>query len=285
MKGIFTTKQLERLGHDKQDRRLLTEMGGLMQIRRGWFATPGADPGEIRAVRVGGALSCVSALTDFWVPEHRGLHVRIPGNSRRAIDPLEGAVLHRLHRCAGTPGSRDDVVRALACAQQCVSAAEWVAIADSILHSGEISRYRLLQSLLWVAPEHCRELERLMARTDRRSESGSESILRYGLHSAGIHAVPQVWIESHRVDLLVGERLVLECDSRAHHTSLDAYERDRRRDQQLTAWGYQVVRFTYRQIIYELDEVLDLVKHFVRNRIHLNRSRDALLHPALPSAA
>jgi predicted transcriptional regulator of viral defense system len=43
-------------------------------------------------------------------------------------------------------------------------------------------------------------------------------------------------------------RLMVETDSHRHHGTRAAFERDRRRDQQLTAAGWRVVRFTWRQV-------------------------------------
>lgn len=43
-------------------------------------------------------------------------------------------------------------------------------------------------------------------------------------------------------------RLMVEADSLRHHGTRAAFERDRRRDQQLTAAGWRVVRFTWRQV-------------------------------------
>jgi predicted transcriptional regulator of viral defense system len=43
-------------------------------------------------------------------------------------------------------------------------------------------------------------------------------------------------------------RLMVETDSLRHHGTRAAFERDRRRDQQLTAAGWRVVRFTWRQV-------------------------------------
>jgi predicted transcriptional regulator of viral defense system len=43
-------------------------------------------------------------------------------------------------------------------------------------------------------------------------------------------------------------RLVVETDSLRHHGTRAAFERDRRRDQQLTTAGWRVVRFTWRQL-------------------------------------
>ena len=43
-------------------------------------------------------------------------------------------------------------------------------------------------------------------------------------------------------------RLMVEADSLRHHGTRAAFERDRRRDQQLAADGWRVVRFTWRQV-------------------------------------
>ncbi len=44
------------------------------------------------------------------------------------------------------------------------------------------------------------------------------------------------------------ERLVVETDGRATHSTHAAFEEDRRRDQSLVLAGYRVVRFTWRQV-------------------------------------
>lgn len=51
-----------------------------------------------------------------------------------------------------------------------------------------------------------------------------------------------------RVDFVVGDRLIIEVDSRAHHERTPDYERDRRRDAAASTHGYRVLRFTYRQV-------------------------------------
>ncbi len=54
------------------------------------------------------------------------------------------------------------------------------------------------------------------------------------------------------VDLLWRrERLIVEVDGFAYHSTRQAFERDRARDAALQAAGYRVVRFTWRQIIHE----------------------------------
>jgi predicted transcriptional regulator of viral defense system len=44
-------------------------------------------------------------------------------------------------------------------------------------------------------------------------------------------------------------RLIAEVDSLRHHGTRAAFERDRRRDQELTMNGWRVVRFTWRQVV------------------------------------
>jgi hypothetical protein len=54
-------------------------------------------------------------------------------------------------------------------------------------------------------------------------------------------------------------RLVVETDGHEHHGTRAAFERDRARDQALTAAGWTVVRFTYRQVLDEPARVRDVL--------------------------
>jgi predicted transcriptional regulator of viral defense system len=47
------------------------------------------------------------------------------------------------------------------------------------------------------------------------------------------------------------QRLIVEVDGRAVHTTRRAFEADRRRDQRLLLLGWRVVRFTWRQVLFE----------------------------------
>jgi very-short-patch-repair endonuclease len=51
-------------------------------------------------------------------------------------------------------------------------------------------------------------------------------------------------------------RLVVELDSYTFHSSRHAFERDRRKDRELQAGGYRVIRFTWRQITDEPEAVI-----------------------------
>jgi len=47
------------------------------------------------------------------------------------------------------------------------------------------------------------------------------------------------------------QRLIAEVDGRDPHTTRQAFEADRRRDQQLALLGWRVIRFTWRQVMHE----------------------------------
>ena len=62
--------------------------------------------------------------------------------------------------------------------------------------------------------------------------------------------------EEIKVDFLWREqRLIVETDGREAHATRDAFERDRRRDQLLKLAGWEVVRFTWRQVVREPESV------------------------------
>lgn len=278
MKSVSSHAELIALGLSAADIRRLVDSGRLHRVRRGWFATPEADPRDVRAVRAGGAVTCVSALREYWTPPTPGLHLRIPANSRRSVVTSPDLIVHRLPRVSGTPQSATDPVPvALACAIGCLPPAEWVAVADSVLHRG-CPRDELTHDLLRAQPDRSSEILRLMNRVNAVSESGTESLLRYDLESAKIPVRSQVWIGRDRVDLLVGDRLVLEADSVAHHTGEENYSRDRRRDQRLVSQGFLPLRFTWHQIIHERGDVVALVRQLCRAGEH-RRRRGAVAQP------
>jgi very-short-patch-repair endonuclease len=66
-----------------------------------------------------------------------------------------------------------------------------------------------------------------------------------------------VRVHGHEVDLLwPAERLIVEIDGFAFHSTREAFERDRRRDATLQAHGYRVMRVTWRQIADEPEAVI-----------------------------
>ncbi len=58
----------------------------------------------------------------------------------------------------------------------------------------------------------------------------------------------------------------IECDSYAFHMDRQAFEKDRRRDVELQALGWVVLRFTWAQIKWQEEFVLNQIRHHVEQR-------------------
>ncbi|MEA3501266.1 MAG: DUF559 domain-containing protein, partial [Actinomycetota bacterium] len=64
----------------------------------------------------------------------------------------------------------------------------------------------------------------------------------------------------HRVDAVIEQwALIVEADGRTYHTKRADFENDRRRDNLAAAYGYRVLRFTYRMLNDDPAEVLRIV--------------------------
>lgn len=70
------------------------------------------------------------------------------------------------------------------------------------------------------------------------------------------------------VDAYIGDwRLIVEGDGRRWHTRKADYDRDRLRDNEATAHGYAVLRFTYEMLRHRPDECLDTLLRTGRTRM------------------
>lgn len=76
-------------------------------------------------------------------------------------------------------------------------------------------------------------------------------------HRLGPYEVDFLWPEA---------RLVVETDGRRHHGTAAAFERDRARDARLAVAGYQVMRFTYRQVTREPHRTAEAVRAVLERR-------------------
>jgi very-short-patch-repair endonuclease len=98
-----------------------------------------------------------------------------------------------------------------------------------------------------------RALRELLARSGEPTLTRSEAEERFLAltREAGLPAPRvNVYVGSHLVDFVWHDcRLVVEVDGYRFHSSPTAFERDRRRDADLTAAGFRVLRITWRQLV------------------------------------
>ena len=109
----------------------------------------------------------------------------------------------------------------------------------------------------------------LAERCDPKSESGLETMVRLRLRALGIHLQTQVDIPTvGRVDLLVGDRLIIETDGRENHQP--KYQADRTRDRAATSLGLLTMRLTYEDVVYRWDtveaDILAIIRRGIASR-------------------
>lgn len=258
---FWTTAELHAAGWSK-DRVASTVAGArLIVVRRGHYATPDAPADVVRAARVGGAATSVTAARQLglWAPPDHRLHVAVPHGASRLRDPADAGssfaptpdvCLHWTGHPAEarSPARVVPVTVALEHAFGCLRP-EWaLAMLDSALHTRHLS----LGGLAGLVARLPRPLAEVAGLADGRAESGLESIARYLLVLMGLHVEVQVVVPGvGRVDLLVEGRLIIELDGRAWHDDPVAFARDRRRDAAAVVGRYRVLRFDYRQVLSE----------------------------------
>jgi very-short-patch-repair endonuclease len=248
----------------------------ITRIRRAWFATVAASAEQRAAVRIGGRLGGPSALPyhGIWRPPGRSLHVSLAPNASRLRNVEIGDAIVRHWSDPGSavvtsPAWRVDLVTAVRQTLDIVEADIAVAVLDSALHTGSLSLAEA-GALCATSPPRLRHIGALL---DSRAESGIESLVRVRLVQAGVGAEPQVVIpDVGRVDLLVGDRLVVEVDGREFHGH-DRFEQDRARDLELAARGLRAVRLSYRQVVHDWNATEDALLRLVDAGEHLARSR------------
>lgn len=282
---VRSRRELERAGMARRAIDAALERGALKRLRGGFYAWPDAPAGVVAALERGHRITCVGALAlyGFWVPWSREPHeaarrcTSAPTPEDDSSTPDAPKVV--LHGPALRAWPDDHPVLplpvALEHAMHCLDADGAAVVLESGLHQGLIGEDE--------ARGACRSLSARRRRAifplSRTAESGTETIVRRALQRRGVTVRPQVWIPGvGRVDLLVGERLIIECDSITHHATPEQYRADRRRDLEARRRGYIVLRLTYADVTTTWDKVFADLMIMVRRGDHrVPRSRRSTL--------
>ena len=281
--GALIASRDELLAAGARSRLLTSDVreGRLLRIYRDHYALPGTPEHVVRAVRVGGRLACVSALADrqVFVFKHHPGHIhlqrgasrlRSPGDrySPLAAENRAGLELHwqPLLRPEEVTAHAISAVDSVAQAMRCQSPRMAVAALDSALNTRAIgpSDVRLIFASL---PQ---QFGAIRALSDGRAEAGSETILRLLVRTLGLRFDIQVFIHGvGRVDMLIEGCLVVEADSRAHHSAFDRYVADRTRDTTLAALGYLSLRLLYEDIMFHPERAVAAILGLLRTQNHV----------------
>lgn len=237
-------QQLVKRGARDLDLTRAVRRGEVVRARQGWYTTlPESDP-RVRAVRVGGRLTGISAVAAAggWVLGQHPLHVSVHDNAARLRTPtnrfVKLAKRHvknlRLHwddadvASRGTAMSvdiRDALVRVVLDEdfETAVAALDWA------LHTGVIDREDLDRVMAHL-PANRRAIADWV---DGRCESLPESLARTRLRLLGHSVDIQVRLnENERIDLVIDECVGMETDGKQFH--LLTFEQDRTKDVDIT---------------------------------------------------
>ena len=261
---VCTRADLRLSGHTDRMIRRAIDAGHLRKLGRTWFGTASTPAAVAGALRRQHRLTCVSALAyhGVFVPEVPGIHEvgrqctcaggehLIPHPTLRAWPDAEPILAPR---------------PALAHAVACLDPEGAAIVLESALNLGLVTGDDL-PAILDPLPLRTR---RAIGTPDGRAMSGPETRVRRFLERRGVKVIPQFPMpDGGFVDMLVGERLIIECDSRAHHTDPATFTSDRHRDQRYTLLGYTVLRLTYQDVMVNWATTCQLLIALLRRGVH-----------------
>lgn len=269
--GAARYSELVRGGVDQAQLRALVAHGRVRRVAHGTYAVEGAAPEIVAAALHGGHVDCLSAVRLQGVATLRPpdrTHVLVPRDRGTRNGRDHGA---RLHRSAVRPGVAQvagrvqAVDRALARLVVCRPVDESVVALDSALAQGKATLDDVAAHVPRTAPARVWEV---LALGDAGSQSPIETLARLALRGAGFRLRTQVAFDGvGRVDLLVEEVVVVECDGFAYHSGRAEYRDDRRRDRVLHAGGLVVLRFTFEEVVRDPGCVVRAVRAVLAERV------------------
>lgn len=259
--GVLPRRALEQAGVSRGVLQQGIASGAVFAVRRGWYGVPDAPSAVVRAVRVGGTLTAASVarLHGLWTLDDPMLHVRVAGGASRLRSPLDRAVplekshgvcVHYRERPSGPNDvpARDSLPRALAEMFTCAGSLAAMIAVDSALNLRELSSAGRAE-LRALVPSSKR---RLIDHADPHCDSGLETIARMLPRGKRLSHRTQAYIPGvGHVDLLIGDRLVIELDGAGFHMDTKDFVEDRRRGFELVMRGYLVVRLTYDMVVHD----------------------------------
>jgi predicted transcriptional regulator of viral defense system len=272
--GVIALHQLVALGLSASAVRSRVATGRLHRVHRAVVAvgrsglTPrGRIAAAVLACPPGTAAShrTVAALLDLRIRPRPWIDVTVPGSTARRRDGF------RIHSGATLTAADVTVIDNIPC----------TTLARTLLDVAEDATRREVERACDQADTQrlldMRAIDAVLARADgRRGASLLRSVLaehrvgttltRSELEERFLAIARDVGLPPDAVNFWIGfvegdgaeadfiwhrQRLIVEVDGRDVHTTRRAFETDRRRDQRLMLLGFRVVRFTWRQVVFD----------------------------------
>jgi very-short-patch-repair endonuclease len=245
--------------------------GRISIVRRSWIATPSAPSDLLTAAQAGARLACVSVARHrgWWLPpllaDRPHLHLRphaasdgVPADAVAHWSvPLAPPASHSLLE------STEDALRHIA---QCLPPEAARVVWESAIRAEGIALDTLRQ-VRWRSPDAAA----LALEVRGLSDSGLETQVIVRLSHWGIPMTQQAVVAGRRVDILIGERLVVQIDGYTHHRTSAQRGKDIAHDAELRLRGFTVLRFDYAQVVYAWPSVERTIARAIAAGLHLAR--------------
>lgn len=240
--------------------------GRLGRPRRGWLAVPSTPRTVWDAVQHGVVITCRTAAQHYglWLHDTAGdPHVAVPvtrtGKIGLRVKTHWGAPL-----VPRDPDSQiDSIENTLGYIAECEPFEQALATWDSAFHQGLVEISAMARLPLRPAAR------RVLAEATPFADAGLETYLRPRLRWLRLPLRIQTWVHGHRVDALIGERLILQIDGK-HHVGAQRSE-DIKHDAELMLLGYHVIRISYPQVMFDWPAVQDRIMRAIAQGLHLAR--------------
>ncbi|MEV7692329.1 DUF559 domain-containing protein [Microbacterium sp. NPDC089189] len=258
-------------GFSREHVRAGIRSGQVHRIRRSWIATDAAPPDLVTAAAASAHLACLSSARrrGWWLPPdlpevvhlHLAPHASSAGLPPDAVphwsEPLAPPARHSLLE------SVEDSLRHIA---HCLPPEATRVVWESAVRVERIDP-DALRRVRWRSPA----ASACAAEVRGLSDSGIETLFVVRLSHWGLPLVQQAVVAGRRVDLLIGELLVVQIDGFAHHRGAAQRGADVAHDAELRLRGYTVLRFTYAQIVYDWPTVERAVARAIAAGLHRRR--------------
>lgn len=260
--GVGLSTALFARGYSRHTIAKAVESGQVIRPRKGWVALREADPALVTAARRGVILTCITQAKrlGLWVLEESDPHLaaRSPNAHPK---PGTGTIHWSAPVKPRAPGALvDSIENVIALVAQCRPQEEAKATIESALNKRLVDMQRL-EALPYSAA-----VRDVLATVTPFSDSGLETYVKERLRWFQVSVKAQAWLHGHRVDFLIGKRLVLQIDG-GHHVGPQR-NTDNRHDAELMLRGYRVIRVSYRDVVYAWPETQDLIMSAIAQGVH-----------------
>jgi hypothetical protein len=280
--GVATRPELATAGVSEADLRRHLRQGVLVPVCRGAYAlaelaaAAAGDPARSHALAAAAAArraghgatashhsaAIIHGLDLLAGPDSAAVALTRSPHGSRSRSGRAGAVVHVADLPASQVTSRHGV-RVTTVARTVIDLARMlpftdaVVVADAALHADKTARTELAAVLAACARwPGIRRAERVVAFSDQRAESVLESVARVAFDEHGLPAPKlQAWVGDDekvlgRADFLwPGHRTIAEADGAASCASPEQAVSQPGRDARLRDGGFEVVHFTWREIM------------------------------------